>query len=172
MLYTLSDQTPMIADDAFIAPSADLIGAITVGPQGSIWFGAVLRGDNEPIVIGAQSNIQDGSVLHTDPGFPLLIGRGVTVGHKAVLHGCTIGDHSLIGIGAIILNGATIGKHSLIGAGTLITENKTIPDGSLVIGSPGKVHRQLNDQEITALHHNAKSYVAKASDFLSSIDPQ
>ncbi|MEE1540092.1 MAG: gamma carbonic anhydrase family protein, partial [Arenicellales bacterium] len=116
MQYPLNNGSPNIADDAFIAESADLMGAITIHSQASIWFGAVLRGDTEPIVIGPQSNIQDGSVLHTDPGFPLSIGQGVTVGHKAVLHGCTIDDYSLVGIGAIILNGVKIGKHCLIGA--------------------------------------------------------
>jgi carbonic anhydrase/acetyltransferase-like protein (isoleucine patch superfamily) len=171
MQYPLKNGSPNIADDAFIAESADLMGAITIHSQASIWFGAVLRGDTEPIVIGPQSNIQDGSVLHTDPGFPLSIGQGVTVGHKAVLHGCTIDDYSLVGIGAIILNGVKIGKHCLIGAGTLITENKTIPDGSLVIGSPGSVHRLLNDQEITALHHNAKIYITRASDYLKALNP-
>ena len=142
----------------WIAPSADLIGRVTIGTQSSVWWQAVLRADNEPITIGARTNIQDGCVLHTDPGFPITIGSNVSVGHLCMLHGCNIGDGSLIGIGSIVLNGANIGKNVLVGANSLITEGKEIPDNSLVIGSPGKVIRKLTEEEIKAVEKNAIRY--------------
>jgi carbonic anhydrase/acetyltransferase-like protein (isoleucine patch superfamily) len=143
----------------WIAPTAVVIGNVKLKTNASIWYGAVLRGDNDPIVIGANSNIQDGSILHTDLGSPLIVGDGVTVGHLVMLHGCTIGDNSLIGIGAVILNGARIGRNCLIGAKALITEGKDIPDNSLVMGAPGKVVRQLDPNEVEGLRLSALHYV-------------
>lgn len=145
--------------DCWIAPGATVLGNVILKPGASIWFGAVLRGDNDPITIGENTNIQDGAVLHTDLGSPLTIGRDVTVGHQAMLHGCTIGDETLIGIGSIVLNGARIGRNCLIGARCLITEGKEIPDGSLVMGSPGKVVRQLDEAAIAMLRASAAHYV-------------
>jgi carbonic anhydrase/acetyltransferase-like protein (isoleucine patch superfamily) len=139
-----------------------LIGDVRLGEDASVWFNAVVRGDNEPIVIGPRSNIQDGAVLHTDPGVPLVIGSHVTVGHMAMLHGCEIGDNSLIGIGAVVLNGAHIGQNCLIGAKALITERKQIPDNSLVMGAPAKIIRPLTEDEIARLPRSADSYVRKA----------
>lgn len=152
MQYVLGDSRPNTdSDDFWIAPSADIIGQVTLGNNASIWWRAVLRADNEPISIGEDCNIQDGSVLHTDPGFPLTLRRGVTIGHMCMLHGCTVDDNSLIGIGSIILNGAKIGKNCLIGANSLITENKVIPDNSMVLGSPGKVIKELTPEQIEGL---------------------
>ena len=160
-IYTLGDKSPNLPlpDEYWIASDAQVIGDVTLRPGSSIWWGAILRGDNEPIVIGEDSNIQDGSVLHTDVGEPLIVGRGVTVGHLAMLHGCEIGDNSLIGIGAVVLGRAKIGKNCLIGAGALITEGKVIPDGSLVMGQPGKVVRMLEAGQIAALEASAQHYV-------------
>ena len=157
-LYSLGDVTPTIADDTWIAPDANVIGNIVLEEAGSIWFGSTLRGDNEVIHIGAGTNIQENTVIHTDPGFGVTIGQGCTIGHKVMLHGCTIGENSLIGMGATILNGAKIGKNCLIGAGALITEGKEIPDGSLVMGAPGKVVRQLDDKAIAGLKLSALHY--------------
>ena len=149
------------ADGAFwIAPTASVIGRVRLERNASVWWGAVLRGDNDPIMIGPDSNVQDQAMLHTDEGAPLTLGRGVTVGHQATLHGCTVGDHSLIGIGAIILNGAVIGQGCVIGAGALVAEGKTIPDGSLVIGSPGRVVRELGPGALDGLKASAAHYVA------------
>ena len=160
MIYTLENrQIELRGDGHFIAPNATLIGSVLLHDKVSIWFNAAIRGDNHPIVVGANSNIQDGAVLHTDPGIPLELGKGVTVGHMAMLHGCTIGDNSLIGIKAVVLNGARIGANCLIGANALITEGKEIPDGSLVLGMPGKVARQLTDEEIAGLRQSAEHYV-------------
>lgn len=164
-LYTLDGVAPKLAADAWVAPTADVMGNVELGPKSSIWFGAVLRGDNDLIKIGAQSNIQDNSVLHTDPGMPLTLGQGVTVGHKVMLHGCTIGDNCLIGIGATILNGVTIGNNCIIGAHALITEGKTIPDNSMVIGAPGKVVKTLTEAQIGMLKLNAQVYVTNAQRF-------
>jgi carbonic anhydrase/acetyltransferase-like protein (isoleucine patch superfamily) len=165
-LHRLGIRIPELRGDThFVAPSADVIGSVILENNVSIWFGAVLRGDNEPIRIGANSNIQDGSVLHTDMGSPLTIGANVTVGHQSMLHGCDIGDGSLIGIKAVILNHAVIGRNCLIGANSLITEGKVIPDNSLVIGSPGKVVRTLSEEEIAAMHANTANYVEKAANF-------
>lgn len=168
-LYALADRRPQIADNAWIAPGTHVIGDIVVGEMASIWFGAVLRGDNEQINVGAGSNIQENAVLHTDMGFPLQIGEGCTIGHKAMLHGCVIGANSLIGMGATVLNGAKIGRNCLIGAGALITEGKEIPDGSLVMGAPGKVVRQLDEATIDGLRLSALHYQENAARFASDL---
>lgn len=161
-VYNLGAAAPSLPDDGeyWIAPNAVVLGNVILKKNASIWFGAVLRGDNDPIIVGENSNIQDGSVLHTDTGSPLTIGKDVTVGHKVMLHGCTIGDNSLVGIGSIILNGAVIGRNCLIGAGALITENKVIPDNSMVLGSPGRVVREVSDQQAMVLTGSAAHYVA------------
>ncbi len=168
-LYELDGVAPKLADDVYVAPNAQVMGNIEMGPGSSVWFGAVLRGDNDLIKIGARSNVQDNSVLHTDPGMPLTIGEGVIVGHQVSLHGCTIGDNTLIGIGATVLNGAKIGKNCLIGAHSLIAEGKEIPDGSLVVGAPGRVIRTLNEQQIAMLHLNADIYVTNAKRFKTGL---
>ena len=161
-IYQLGDKHPQLAASAWVADSAQVIGDVRLEADVSIWFNTVLRGDNDPITIGSGSNIQDGSVLHTDNGVPLTIGRHVTVGHQVMLHGCTIGDESLIGIGAVVLNGAVIGRHCLVGAGALVTEGKTFPDGSLIIGSPARVARQLTPEQIEALRRSAQHYIENA----------
>jgi carbonic anhydrase/acetyltransferase-like protein (isoleucine patch superfamily) len=161
-IYRLGDKLPQLASGVWIAPNATVIGDVRLGENVSIWWNAVLRGDNDPIVIGANTNIQDGSVLHTDEGVPMHIGRDVTVGHKVMLHGCTVGDSTLIGINSVILNGASIGGNCLIGANTLIPEGKLIPDRSLVMGSPGKVVRELSDEQIARIAHSAAHYVHNA----------
>lgn len=169
-LYALDGVAPEIHPEVgWIAPTAVLVGQVFVEAEAGIWFGVVARGDNEPIVIGARSNVQENVVLHTDKGFPLTIGRGCTIGHKAMLHGCTIGDNTLVGMGATILNGARIGNNCLIGAGALVTEGKKIPDGSLVIGAPGKVVRQLDDATIAGLRRSADSYVLNARRFAAGL---
>ena len=159
MIYDLEKNVPEISADSWVAPNAIIIGKVKLEKNSSIWFNAVLRGDIEKIVIGENSNIQVGSVLHTDPGYPLTVGKGVTVGHMVMLHGCEISDDTLIGIGSTILNKAKIGKNCIIGANTLVTENKVIPDNSLVLGSPGKVVRKVTDEEIKVIRENAKHYV-------------
>ena len=159
MIYDLEKNVPEISADSWVAPNAIIIGKVKLEKNSSIWFNAVLRGDIEKIVIGENSNIQDGSVLHTDPGYPLTVGKGVTVGHMVMLHGCEISDDTLIGIGSTILNKAKIGKNCIIGANTLVTENKVIPDNSLVLGSPGKVIRKVTEDEIKVICENAKHYV-------------
>ena len=158
MFYDLENKKPKNFGENWVAPNATIIGDVTLEKNTSIWFNATLRGDIENIHIGEGSNIQDGSVLHTDPGYPLKIGKNVTVGHLVMLHGCTIGDNSLIGIGAVILNNAKIGNNCVIGAKALITENKEIPDNSLVVGSPGRVIRKLTNEEIQAVEKNAIRY--------------
>ena len=163
MIHALDDRAPALADDAWVAPDAHLIGAVTLGPGASVWFGAVLRGDNEPIAIGPGSNVQEHCVLHTDMGFPLAVGPGCTIGHRAILHGCTVGEGSLIGMGAIVLNGAVIGPQCLIGAGALVTEGKEIPPRSLVLGAPAKVARALHEEALEGLRESARNYRAKAS---------
>ena len=160
MIYTLEDQQIELKGNGhFIAPNATLIGAVHLHQNVSIWFNAAIRADNHPIVIGANSNVQDGAVLHTDPGVPLTLGKGVTVGHMAMLHGCDIGDNCLVGIKAVVLNGAKIGDNCLIGANALVTEGKEIPTGSMVLGVPGKVLRELTDEEIEGLRQSAEHYV-------------
>ncbi|WP_204114251.1 gamma carbonic anhydrase family protein [Shimia biformata] len=157
-IYQLDGVSPTIADDTWIAPDANVIGNVTLEDGASVWFGCTIRGDNEAIVIGKGSNVQENTVMHTDPGCPLTIGAGCTIGHKAMLHGCTIGDNSLIGMGATVLNGAKIGKNCLIGAGALITENKEIPDNSLVMGAPGKVVKTLDEKAEKGLQMSALHY--------------
>jgi carbonic anhydrase/acetyltransferase-like protein (isoleucine patch superfamily) len=169
-LYALDGVAPHIDPDvAWIAPTAVLVGKVTVHADVGIWFGVVARGDNETITIGARSNVQENAVLHTDMGFPLTIGEGCTIGHKAMLHGCTIGGNSLVGMNATILNGARIGRNCLIGAGALVTEGKEIPDGSLVIGSPGKVVRTLDGDAIAKLSRSADNYVVSARRFAAGL---
>ena len=158
-IYSLDGIQPELAEQSWVASSADVIGRVRLSHMGSIWFGAVLRGDNEWITIGEHSNVQDGCVLHTDKGAPLTIGAYCTIGHKAILHGCEIGDNSLVGMGAIILNHAKIGRNCLIGAGALIPEGKIIPDNSLVVGAPGKVIRELDDVAVAKLRKSAEGYV-------------
>jgi carbonic anhydrase/acetyltransferase-like protein (isoleucine patch superfamily) len=161
-IYALGEKRPTFAGDYWVAETAVLIGDVRLGNNANIWWNAVLRGDNDPISIGDNSNIQDGSVLHTDEGVPMNIGANVTVGHMVTLHGCTIGDGSLIGIGSTVLNRAVIGKSCLVGANTLIPEGKVYPDRSLIIGSPGKVVRQLSDEEVAKLAGSAAHYVNNA----------
>jgi len=168
-IYRLGHRTPEIDPSAYVHESAVLIGAVTLGPRASVWPGAVLRADNEPIVIGAESNIQDACVLHTDPGLPMHIGAGVSVGHQSMLHGCTIGDGSLIGIQSVILNACVIGRNCLVGACALITERKQIPDASMVLGAPGKIVRPLEAEEIARLALNAQSYVRRAQLFRAEL---
>lgn len=159
MKYRLGQSSVDAHPESWVAPNATLVGKVKLEPGANVWFNAVLRGDNELIHIGVNSNVQDGTVMHTDMGFPLNIGTGVTIGHNAMLHGCTVGDYSLIGINAVILNGAKIGKYCIIGANSLIGEGKEIPDGSLVMGSPGKVVRELNDAQKKMLEASAAHYV-------------
>ena len=164
-LYALDGVAPRVAPGAWVAPDANIIGNVVLEDQASIWFGATLRGDNEEILVGAGSNLQENVVCHTDMGFPLHIGAGCTIGHKVMLHGCTIGENSLIGMGATLLNGARIGRNCLIGAGALITEGKEIPDGSLVMGVPGKVVRELDAAAIEGLKKSALGYQANMRRF-------
>lgn len=168
-VYRLGDAEPRLAEGAWVAESASVVGRVSLGMRASVWFGAVVRGDNEWIVIGDGSNVQDGSVLHTDIGSPLRIGAGVTVGHQVTLHGCTIGDGSLIGIQSIVLNGARIGRHCLVGAGSLVTEGKEFPDGVLVMGRPAKVVRELTPEQIAALDQAARGYAEKTRRYASTL---
>jgi carbonic anhydrase/acetyltransferase-like protein (isoleucine patch superfamily) len=168
-VYALGDKKPQLADPVWIAPDATVIGDVRLAAEVSIWWNAVLRGDNDPITIGERTNIQDGSVLHTDEGVPLTIGSGVTVGHMVMLHGCSVGDGSLIGIKSVILNKAVIGRDCLIGANTLIPEGKVIPDRSLVMGSPGKVVRQLTDEDVARLRHAAEHYLQHWRRYVSEL---
>jgi len=170
-LYAIEGTQPSFADadTNWIAPDATLIGDVRVGRNAGFWFGVVIRGDNEPITIGADTNVQEHTVMHTDPGFPLTIGEGCTVGHRAMLHGCTIGDNSLIGMGAIVLNGARIGKNSLVGAGALVTEGKEFPDNSLIVGSPAKAIRVLDDAAVARLRGSAAHYVANGKRFKAGL---
>lgn len=168
-IYQLGDNAPQIHASAYIADEACVIGKVVVKEKASIWPGAVLRGDNETITLGAHSNIQEGAVLHTDPGYELNVSDRVTIGHQAMLHGCTIGEGSLIGIQAIILNGAVIGKDSLVGAGALVTENKTFPDRSLIIGSPAKAVRTLSDEDIARMHANTDNYAERGAYYKTAL---
>ncbi|MDR0809400.1 MAG: gamma carbonic anhydrase family protein [Gemmobacter sp.] len=171
MIYALDGAAPEIATDAWVAPDANLIGKVVLEAAASVWFGCTLRGDNEEIRVGRGSNVQENCVLHTDMGFPLLIGPDCTIGHKAMLHGCTIGAGSLIGMGATVLNGARIGKGCLIGAGALVTEGKEIPDGALVMGAPGKVVRLLDEAARERLLKSAAGYRANAARFRAGLRP-
>jgi carbonic anhydrase/acetyltransferase-like protein (isoleucine patch superfamily) len=168
-IYELDGVSPRIADSAWVADSAEVMGDVVLGEEVSLWFGVVARGDTAAIRIGAQTNVQDLSVLHADVGMPLTIGSGVTVGHKAMLHGCAVGDDSLIGIGAVVLNGAKIGKGCLVGAGSLVTEGKEFPDGSMIMGTPAKVVRQLTPEQLQGLRDSARHYVANAQRFKASL---
>ena len=170
-LYALDGIAPELAADAWSAPDANLIGKVVLEARASVWFGCTLRGDNEEIRVGEGSNVQENVVCHTDIGYPLIIGPGCTIGHKVMLHGCTIGENTLIGMGATILNGARIGRNCLIGAGALVTEGKEIPDGSLVMGMPGKVIRQLDEDAIEGLRQSALSYQANAARFAKGLTP-
>lgn len=172
-LYALDGIVPQTPEDGdfWVAPDANVLGKVRIGKGASVWFGCTLRGDNELIDIGDGTNVQENTVMHTDMGFPLTVGVNCTIGHKAMLHGCTIGDNSLIGMGATILNGARIGKNCLIGAGALVTENKVIPDGSLVMGSPGKVVRELDEAAIKRLTLSALGYQANARRFRAGLKP-
>lgn len=171
MLYALENKQPQLLGNNWVADNAAVIGNVTLHPGASVWFGCTVRGDNDPISIGENTNIQDGSVLHADIGVPLTIGRDVTVGHQVMLHGCTIGDNTLIGIQSVILNRASIGKNSIVGAGTLIPEGKSYPDGVLILGSPGVVKRELSPQEIAFITLSAKGYVQNAQRFSKQLKP-
>ena len=168
-IYQLGEHAPEIDASAFVADSANLIGKVTLEANASVWFGVTIRGDNERITIGENSNVQEGTVMHTDMGYPLTLGKGVTVGHQAMLHGCTVGDGSLIGIQAVILNGAKIGKGCLVGAGALVTEGKEFPDNSLILGSPAKAVRTLTEEDLLRLQGNAANYVARGQLFKAQL---
>jgi len=168
-IYQLNDAIPQIDATAFIADSATIIGKVAISANASVWYGVTIRGDNELISIGENSNVQENSVLHTDMGSPLSIGMNVTVGHQAMLHGCTIQDGALIGMQAIVLNGAVIGKNCLVGAGALVTEGKTFPDNSLIVGTPAKVLRTLSDEEIAKMHKNTANYVERGHVFRTGL---
>ena len=164
-VYELDGIAPTIADDVWIAPDAHVIGNVTLGPGVGVWFGAVLRGDNEPMTVGARTNIQEHAVVHSDPGSPARIGEDVTVGHRAIVHGATIGNGALVGMGAIVLNGAVVGASSLVGAGALVTEGKEFADGALIVGAPAKAVRDLDDGQRAALMVSAETYVGNAARF-------
>ena len=168
MIYSLDNGSPQCGENVYVANTATVVGDVVLGDNVGVWFGAVIRGDNERITLGNGTNVQDCSVLHTDPGCPLDIGNNVTIGHKAVLHGCTVGNWSLIGINAVILNNARIGTSCLVGANALITDGKEIPDNSLVVGSPGRVIRKLNDNEIDMLKRFNQSYIDKIRRYTTS----
>lgn len=168
-IYELDGHVPSIAATAYVAEGATVIGRVTLGEHASVWPGAVIRADNETITIGPRSNIQDGAVLHVDPGLPMAIGADVTVGHLAMLHGCTIGDGALIGIGAIVYNRAVVGRDSLVGAGAIVTEGKTFPDRSLIVGAPAKLVRELDDAAIAGLRGNVAAYVARGDHYRAKL---
>ena len=169
MIHALDGRAPEVAADAWVAPGAHVIGDVVLGPQASVWFGAVLRGDNERIAIGARSNVQEGCVLHTDIGFPLTIGADCTIGHGAILHGCTLGDGCLVGMGATVLNGAVLGEGCLVGAGALVTEGKAFPAGSMILGAPARAVRALDAAARAALIASAAGYVANAARFRAGL---
>lgn len=170
MIYSLDGRTPAIAPDVYVAPGARVIGDVELGAGASVWFGAVLRGDVERLTVGPGTNIQDNSVLHSDPGAPLVLGRRVTVGHLVMLHGCEVGDHSLIGIGAVILNRARIGARCIVGARSLVTEGKTFPDGVLILGSPARVVRELTPEEMAGLEGSATRYMERAHRYRAGLE--
>ena len=171
MIYELAHRKVRIEGEVFVADSADIIGSVVLKNKSSVWFNAVVRGDSDEIIIGEESNVQDGALLHTDPGIPLTLGRGVTVGHHAIVHGCQVGDYSLIGINAVVLNDAKIGRYCTIGANALVTQGQEIPDYSVVLGSPGKVVRQLDPSKGEGLEKSAKGYVKRARLYLKSLHP-
>ena len=168
-IFQLGEHAPKIASSAFVVDSASVIGRVRIGEQSSVWFGVIIRGDDEDIMIGNGSNVQESCVLHADPGFPLIIGDNVTVGHQAMLHGCIIGEGSLVGIQAVVLNGAKIGKNCLVGAGALVTEEKVNPDNSLIIGSPAKVARTLTEQDIANMQRAAMHYVRRSQQYRNDL---
>lgn len=168
MRIALEGIRPTLGEDCWVADSANIIGRVTLGARASVWFQSVVRGDQDEIIVGSDTNIQDGSVLHTDAGIPLSIGDRVTVGHQVMLHGCSVGDESLIGIGSVVLNGASIGRHSLVGARALITEGKSFPERSLILGAPAKVVRELSDAEVAGIRQSAKHYVENAARYRTS----
>jgi carbonic anhydrase/acetyltransferase-like protein (isoleucine patch superfamily) len=168
-LYALGEHRPLTLGSHWLAPGAHVIGKVVLGTDVGVWFGAVLRGDNETISVGAGSNIQEGAMIHTDMGYPVTIGAGCTIGHHAIIHGCTIGNNSLVGMGATILNGARIGNNCLVGANALVTEGKQFPDGSLIVGSPARLVRPLDDDAIASLRKSAESYVANWQRFASEM---
>jgi carbonic anhydrase/acetyltransferase-like protein (isoleucine patch superfamily) len=168
-LYQLGDESPDIADSAWVADSAQVMGAVTLADNASVWFGAILRGDTERITLGRNTNVQDGTVIHCDHGYPVTLGDDVTVGHQVMLHGCTIGEGSLVGIKAVVLNGAKIGKHCLVGAGALVTEGKEFPDGSMILGSPAKVVKMLSPEQIEGLKRSAAHYVQNAQRYKAGL---
>jgi carbonic anhydrase/acetyltransferase-like protein (isoleucine patch superfamily) len=168
-IFELDGNAPLLAEGAWVAESAEVIGKVELHLDSSIWPKVVVRGDNDLIQIGEGSNVQDASVLHTDPGYPLIIGKHVTVGHQVMLHGCHIGDGSLIGIGAVILNGAKIGKNCLVGAGALVTEGKEFPDGSMILGTPAKAVKELTAEQIAGIHEIARRYVKNAQRYLKTL---
>ena len=168
-IYQLDDIAPTIAPTAWVADSAQVIGNVELGDGASVWFGAVLRGDNERLTVGAGTNIQDGTVVHSDHGYPVTLGANVTVGHQVMLHGCTVGDGSLIGIQAVLLNGAKIGRNCLVGAGSLVTEGKEFPDGSMIMGTPAKLVRQLTPEQINAMQQGAPHYVENAQRYRAGL---
>lgn len=168
-LYSIDDISPSIGPAAWVAPSADLIGDVRLGARASVWFGAVIRADNTPIILGEETNFQDGAIGHSDPGAPLTIGARVTVGHQAILHGCTVGEEALIGMGARILNGAVIGPQCIVGAGALVTEGKSFEARSLIVGSPARAIRTLSDQEVAMLRLSAAHYAEKAAHYAAGL---
>jgi carbonic anhydrase/acetyltransferase-like protein (isoleucine patch superfamily) len=168
-IYQLGEHAPEIDASAYVADSATLVGKVTIEANASVWFGVTIRGDNERITIGENSNVQEGTVMHTDMGFPMVIGKNVSIGHQAMLHGCTVGDGSLIGIQAVLLNGARIGKGCLVGAGALVTEGKEFPDHSLILGSPAKVVRTLTEDDLLRLQGNADGYVERGRRFKAEL---
>lgn len=172
MIYSLGERRVEFRGDYYVAPSASVIGSVVLGHNASVWFNCVLRGDNDLITIGDNTNVQDASVLHIDEGVPLTLGANVSIGHKVMLHGCSVGDNSLIGINAVVLNNARIGKNCLVGASSLVTEGKEIPDGSLVLGSPGRVARALTETEIANLSRIAEHYVQKSALYRASLRAQ
>jgi carbonic anhydrase/acetyltransferase-like protein (isoleucine patch superfamily) len=168
-LFQLDGRAPQVHDSAYVAESAELIGSVVVAEGASVWSQVVMRGDNEPITLGRRSNVQEGSVLHTDPGYPLMVGEGVTVGHQAMLHGCSVGDGALIGIKAVVLNGARIGRNCLVGAGALVTEGKEFPDGMLILGSPAKAVRPLDEADLARMRQATQGYVERARRYESAL---
>lgn len=168
-VYQYGERIPSVHESVFIAPNASVIGSVVLAENVSVWFGATIRGDNDSITLGKNSNVQEGAVLHTDPGIALTVGENVTIGHQAMLHGCAIGDGSLIGIQAVILNGAVIGKACLVGAGAIVTERKVFPDRSLILGAPARVVRSLSDEDAAGLLESAASYVDRRAQFLTKL---
>ena len=169
-IYALGDRRPICAPDAWVADNATVIGSVVLAAAASVWFGVVIRGDNDLITIGPRTNVQDNAVLHTDPGIPLTLGSGVTVGHQAMLHGCSVGDGSLIGIGAIVMNRAVVGSNCIVAAGALVPEGKTYPDRSLILGSPARVARSLSDEEVAALQGFAAGYVERSKTYREQLE--